>query len=628
MCGICGFFETSNTRLSMNDLVRMTDIMTHRGPDASGYCIGEHGRTLSSEHCEGSVGLGHRRLSILDLSSNANQPMFFNNGNLIVLHNGEIFNYRELQKEYFADRAPLTTSDTEVIGWAYEKWGLDCFSYFEGFFSIAIYDVKKDVLVLARDRMGKKPLFYYYDNGHFIFGSELKALIRHPNFSRKLHVPSLHAYLAFLYVPGEGCILENCRKLGAGCLLTINSKGDIYTNRYFDVLKEAADVREISYSESEYEQELDKLLSHAVRQRLISDVPLGAFLSGGIDSSTVLAYMCKNSSGPVKTFSIAFDDPKYDEAPYAASVAKHLNTEHTEFTAQPSHMIQLIERMPFLYDEPFADPSALPTTLLSELTRKHVTVALSGDGGDELFLGYDRYTRIMNFPNWGWIPHAIRAAIAQVMYLMGHKGIKLGRRLAQPDVCAFFMLKSSVFNVYDFKSLIGSPFTQDEELAGAFHNLKTVPIYRRIRAIEMRNYLCDDILQKVDRASMSCALETRNPLLDHRIVKFALSLPQDMLLRDRKRKYILKNLLFKHVPPKLFDRPKAGFRVPLGEWFRKELKSTLEHYLSPERIKKQGLFRYEYVQQLLETHMSAKGNEPHKLFTLLVFQLWNDEYLN
>ena len=628
MCGICGFYEASNNKISIRNLVRMTDSMSHRGPDASGHVIGEHGRVLSSDNSEGTVGLGHRRLSILDLSSNADQPMFFNNGKQIVLHNGEIFNFQELQREHFADRKPLTTSDTEIIGWAYEKWGLDCFSHFEGFFAIAIYDVEKDMLVLARDRMGKKPLFYYFADGHFIFGSELKSLVRHPGFSRALNIPALHAYLAFLYVPGEGCILENCRKLPAGGLLTINSTGEIHSERYYDVLKDSQNVTTGSLDESEYEQELDRLLNHAVRQRLISDVPLGAFLSGGIDSSTVLAYQCKNSSHPVKTFSIAFDDPKYDEAPYAASVAEHLQTDHTELTARPEHMISLIERIPHLYDEPFADPSLLPTTLLSELTRKHVTVALSGDGGDELFLGYDRYTRIMNFPNWGWIPHVLRGATASVMCRMGHKGIKLGRRLAQPTVCDYFMLKSTVFNRYDFESLIGSPFTQDEELAGAFKRLKDVPIYRRIRAIELRNYLCDDILQKVDRASMSCALETRNPLLDHRIVHFALGLPQNMLLRKRIRKYILKKLLYKHVPAKLFDRPKAGFRVPLGEWFRTDLKTMLEHYLAPDRITRQGLFQNEYIQKLMETHQSAKGNEAHKLFSLLVFQLWSDEYLS
>jgi len=627
MCGICGFFEVSGAKIAKNVLRQMTDSLAHRGPDAAGYFVADHGQALSHKSQEGSVGLGHRRLSILDLSSSANQPMLFEDGRLAVIHNGEIFNYRELIAAHFCDRTPKTTSDTEIVGWAYRKWGLDCFKYFNGFFAIAIYDADRDLLVLARDRMGKKPLFYYSDSGHFVFGSELKALMRHPYFSKTLNHEALLNYLAFLYVPGEGCIFENCRKLPAGGWLTIDGKGECKSGRYFDVAEQTKQQAELNLSENEMEERLDQLLTEATRSRLISDVPLGAFLSGGIDSSTIVAYMCKVSPLPPKTFTIAYKDPKFDEGRFAADVASHLGTEHTELVAEPKDALAIIERMPQIYDEPFADPSALPTTLLSELTRRHVTVALSGDGGDELFFGYDRYKRTLEFSRWAWIPQAIRGSMARILSNFGSRGIKFGRRLEQPDIFSYFLLRSTIFNKYEMQDLAGKSFPVENEVARVFEYLHDVPLHRRMRTTEAKVYLCDDILQKVDRASMSCALETRAPFLDYRIVEFALAMPQKMVLTGRTRKYLLKKLLFKMVPAELFDRPKTGFRIPLGSWFKRELKPMLDHYLDPTRLQKQGLFNPEFVNRIVKNHMDGKGDNAHRLFSLMVFQMWYDTYI-
>jgi asparagine synthase (glutamine-hydrolysing) len=626
MCGICGFFETSGGRLAPPDLRRMTDAIAHRGPDADGAFLTEHGQAPIAGAASAPVGLGHRRLSILDLSTAANQPMLFENGRLAVVFNGEIFNYRELQAQHFAGRTPETTSDTEIIGWAYRRWGLDCFRHFNGFFALAIYDADRDLLVLARDRVGKKPLFYFHDGGHFAFGSELKALLPYPYFSKSLDQAALAEYFRLLYVPGEACILEKCRKLAAGGWLTVDGKGEIETGRYWDVLEAPARPTGPTRSEEEYAAQLDELLADATRLRLISDVPLGAFLSGGIDSSTIAAYLTQHLDRPLKTFTIAFEDPKFNEAPHAAAVARHLHTEHTEMLAQPSDALRLFPRLPYIYDEPFADPSALPTTMLSELTRRHVTVALSGDGGDELFFGYDRYTAALRFRRWGWIPHLLRAPLGHALMRLGDKPAKAGRGLDQRDVRDYILLKASIFGRYDLPPLLGRPYPAENEWTRALDRLADVPLHRRLRAVETRLYLADDILQKVDRASMSVALETRAPLLDYRIVEFALSLPQDMVRRGRVRKYLLKKLLFQRVPAALFDRPKAGFKIPLGPWFRRELKPMLDHYLEPDRLRRQGLLNPDYVGRLLADQAAGRINDAHKVFALLVFQLWWDAY--
>jgi len=627
MCGICGVFETGRARVSRETLRRMTDSLAHRGPDAEGYFLAEHGGAASPDLPDAPVALGHRRLKIIDLSDSANQPMLFEDGRLAVVFNGEIFNFRQLITEFFSDRQPLTNSDTEVIGWAYRKWGLDCFKYFNGFFALAIYDADRDLLVLARDRMGKKPLFYYQHEGHLVFGSELKALCEYPRLVRALDRRALLEYLIFLYVPGEGCILQHCHKLAAGSYLTINGKGETHGERYYDVLGEPAHLEPIKLPDEEYEKILDKLLLDATRLRLISDVPLGAFLSGGIDSSTIVSYMCRASTARPRTFTIAYEDKKFNEGPFAAAVAKHLETEHTELVVQPDDALALFEHLPRIYDEPFADPSALPTTLLSELTRRHVTVALSGDGGDELFFGYDRYKRALEFARWLWIPHLLRAPVGGLLSRFGNRGLKLGRRVEQPDFASYFLLRSSVFNEYDLPQLTGRTFPADNELARVLKQLNDVPLHRRMRAAEARLYLCDDILQKVDRASMSCALETRAPLLDYRVVEFALGLPQNMLLRGRTRKYLLKRLLFNFVPEKIFRRPKMGFRIPLGAWFRGKLRPMLDHYLEPERLRRQGLLQPPFVSKLVEDHMTEKHDAAHALFSLLVFQMWYDAYL-
>ncbi len=627
MCGICGVFETGGARISRETLRQMTDTLVHRGPDASGLFLAEHRGAALEPLPDAPVALGHRRLKIIDLSDSANQPMLFENGRLAVVFNGEIFNYRELMTEHFADRQPQTTSDTEVVGWAYRKWGLDCFQHFNGFFAMAIYDADRDLLVLARDRMGKKPLFYHHQGGHFAFGSELKALAAYPPLARELDHDALLAYLTFLYVPGEACLLRNCRKLAAGSWLTVDARGEVRTERYYDVLAGPAHPTARPRTMAEYEEELDRLLTDATRLRLISDVPLGAFLSGGIDSSTIVAYMLRAGATRPRTFTIAYEDPKFNEGPYAKAVADHLGTEHTEMVVQPDDAQVLIQRMPHIYDEPFADPSALPTTLLSELTRKHVTVALSGDGGDELFFGYDRYKRALEFARWTWIPYFLRAPVGRLLCQFGARGRKIGRRIDQPDVTAYFQLRTSIFNRYELPQLTGKPFPADNELTRVLGTLGDVPLHRRLRAAETRIYLCDDILQKVDRASMSCALETRAPLLDYRVVEFALGLPQEMVLQGRVRKRLLRQLLYRYVPAAVFDRKKMGFRIPLGSWFRGKLRPTLEHYLDGERLRKQGLLQPEFVADLVARHMAGGADYAHALFTLLVFQMWYDQYL-
>jgi asparagine synthase (glutamine-hydrolysing) len=626
MCGICGFFETSGARLSRRDLERATDTIAHRGPDAVGYAMAEHGRPPADHLPDAPVGLGHRRLSILDLSAAANQPMLFDDSRIAVVFNGEIFNYRELQAEHFADRRARTTSDTELIGWAYQRWGADCFRHFNGFFAIAIYDAAQDCLLLARDRLGKKPLFYWQHGGHFAFGSELKALFAHPQMTRALDRSALDDYLALSYVPGERCLLADCHKLPAGSWLRLDRAGNITIQRYWDILEIAARTTDTPRPEAECLAELDRLLLDATRLRLISDVPLGAFLSGGVDSSLVAATMCRLGGRP-RTFTIAFDDPRYDESRYARAVAQHLGTEHTELVATPAHARELVHALPRMYDEPFADPSALPTALLAQLTRQHVTVALSGDGGDELFFGYNRYAHAVDFARVARMPAALRRSAGAVLSRLGATAAKYGAYLREPDAAAFFVRNSSIFTPEELTALHGTPAARENDLAAAMRRLADAPLYRRMRAAEIRTYLGDGILQKVDRATMAVALEARAPLLDHRLVEFALSLPLALLYPRRERKHLLKRLLYRDVPAKLFARPKQGFDLPLDAWFRGELRPLLDQHLAADRLHRQGLFDADFVAALLRRHLSGRTNETRKLFSLLAFQMWYETYL-
>lgn len=629
MCGICGFWNFDAQRVELPALRRMMETLRHRGPDDEGYVLSD-GSRLDAE--AGNFGLGHKRLSILDLSPAGRQPMSDDTGQIWTVFNGEIYNFEEIAADLRKKGHRFQTrTDTEVILYAYREWGIECVSRFNGMFAIALWDRGAGKLYLIRDRLGVKPIYYYRKNGAFAFASELKPILAFPYFEKELDSDALLQYLVFQYVPHPKAIFRNTWKLAPGHVLTVSQDGSVEDRSYWDLGSAMARTDTLRYkSEQELLDELEELLIRSVRYRMISDVPLGAFLSGGIDSSLIVAIMQKLNREPVHTFSIGFVDSDFDEAPYAKGMARHLGTQHQELYVGPRQVSELLPRVTNYYDEPFADTVTIPTMLLSELARSEVTVALSGDGGDELFGGYTRYQTMGRAESLLRIPGALRAG-GSILSRVPSRFIRNHSFWLRPltNLEDFYLELMSTWNREALRELTG---VSDVDLSeSVFHKTfagagkRAAP--EQAWLVDIKTYLVDCILTKLDRASMAVSLEAREPFLDYRLVEFAVALPMRWKIRNRTQKYILRKLLRRFLPLELFDRPKHGFNMPLSRWLREELREMSDTYLDANFLAKQGIFDPRTVRRVVSEHFAGTHDHYSKLYSLTIFQQWHHQYM-
>ena len=627
MCGIAGFVDAAVPRLALAPVRldaefglvhRMCEAIRHRGPDDEGI------------HVQPGVGLGMRRLSIIDLAG-GRQPIHNENSTVWVVFNGEIYNYRELRAELEAHGHHFaTSSDTESIVHAYEQWGEDAFRRLRGMFGIALWDQSTRTLLLARDRAGQKPVHYAERGGRLYFASEIKSLLAAGAVEPRLDLASLDHYLAFLYTPRDRAIFEGVRKLPPGHFLRWRD-GRSEVVRYWHIAAEET----FTGSEEDAVAHLQTVLRDAVSSHMISDVPLGAFLSGGVDSSAVVGMMAQSSSRPVKTFSIGFDDPAFDELEHARTVARHFGTDHHEFVVKPDGL-SILDDLIRHFDEPFADSSAIPTWYVSEIARRHVTVVLSGDGGDELFGGYDRYLphpRVAAFDR-APIP-GLRAAAALAWPLLPHgaKGKNFLRHVAKDAAGRY--LDSITFFQPDERAALYADGARAALASGAeatlwrhFERFAALPHDGRMMRFDFETYLPEDVLTKVDRMSMAHSIESRVPLLDNTVIDFAASLPSRFKIHAGRRKHVLKQALRPLLPPGILDRRKQGFGVPLGTWFRGGLTDLFSEVLESPRARQRGYFEPAFVSRLVKEHLSAQRDHTLRLWQLTVFELWHRHYLD
>ena len=633
MCGIVGFLTSKAANVSEYDVLqKMRDILIHRGPDDEGEYI----RPLDDRGPY--VFLGHRRLSIIDLTG-GHQPLSNEEGTVWVIFNGEIYNFKELREELKGRGHQFRTySDTEVIVHAYEEYKENCFRYLNGMFAIAIWDEKGNRLVLARDRLGKKPLYYSFINETFLFASELKAIMICPTFPRKVDPSSLIKYLFFEFIPCPHTIFKDAQKIPAASYL-IWDKRKIEVKQYwspFDPQK-----GEKNLSEAEAELRMMELLKESVKRRLISDVPLGVFLSGGIDSSAITALAQKEVPGKIKTFSIGFEDPSFDESKYASLASKYIGTEHHEHMMTPTDLLNIVPKLPDILDEPMADASILPTYLLSKFTRGYVTVALGGDGGDELFAGYptylahklaDQYRRYLKFlhPTLNFFGNLLPVSDDNISFDFKVKKFLSG--IGYPEgIRNSVWLGSFPFLEIDkvLSPDIHTQLRRDQLFEEIYTYEGKYPYEDRITKVQyldLKLYLQESILVKVDRASMACSLEVRAPFLDHGLVEFVMGLPSKLKLKGFTSKYILKKAMKNWLPDEVIKRSKKGFGVPIAKWVKGELKELFNDMLSSRRIKEEGFFNPEYITRLLKDHLANKKDNRKQLWTLLVWELWMNRY--
>jgi asparagine synthase (glutamine-hydrolysing) len=616
----------------------MAQAILHRGPDQGGVWI----------DADAGIGLSSRRLAIIELSEAGDQPMMSHSGRFALSYNGEIYNHHDLRHELEeAHKAPnwRGSSDTETLLAGFEVWGIvPTLQRAVGMFALALWDREERKLCLARDRLGEKPLYYgWQGQGReqaFLFGSELKALACHPSFEGEIDREALADYMRDAYFSAPFSIYQNIFKLLPGCVLTLSGAGEPQVEPYWS----AAEVIErgladrAGLNEEEAIDELERLLAQAAAGQRIADVPVGAFLSGGLDSSTVVAFMQQSSSIPVQTFTAGSADPRYDEAPFAKDVARYLGTDHHEIVISGQDTLAVVPRLPSIYDEPFADSSQIPAFLISQLARTRVTVALTGDGGDELFAGYDKYPRTERV--WRHIrnvPRSLRSATGAVLGVVPAdvwNGVGNLARLKRPhSTLSDQVRKGARLLAARSPKEIGRAFSDrwdgQQIVLGAKARSDEGRDYplgpaEAVMAMHMEQYLPDDLLVKVDRAAMAVSLETRAPFLDHRIVEFAWRLPLHFKLRGRSTKWILRQVLARHVPEQLFDRPKRGFSVPVDEWLRGPLKDWAENLLSPARLRDQGYFRPDTIRRSWEAHLSGQSNRQAELWTVLMFEAWLD----
>lgn len=624
MCGIAGFAE-SDQRLALprheavGRVHAMCRIIRHRGPDDEGVWVGA------------GVGLGMRRLSIIDIEG-GRQPIHNEDRSVWTVFNGEIYNYRELREELSSHGHVFTTeSDTEVIVHAYEEWGVDALSRLRGMFGLAIWDGRLEQLLLARDRVGIKPLFYAEHGGRLYFGSELKSLLTVPGLPATLDADALDHYLSFLYTPTDQSILRGVRKLLPGHVLLWRC-GQIDMHQYWA----PPTVERFAGRESDAVAGLQRVLLDAVKSHMVSDVPLGAFLSGGVDSSLVVAMMARQSGNRIKTFSIGFEDPAFDELDHARRVADHYGTDHHEFVVRPDGL-GILDRLVWHFDEPFGDASAIPTWYVSEIARRHVTVVLSGDGGDELFGGYDRYVphpRVTAFDRYA--PRPLRRVAGAVAGRLPHgtRGRRFLRHIGR-DIHGRYLDAIRYFGDDEKPDLLSPDLRAslsrpgpEVRLGEHFRRYGGLPWASQMMRFDLETYLPGDVLTKVDRMSMAHSIEARVPLLDNDVVSFASSLPAALKIKHGRRKHVLKEVAAKLLPDGLVDRRKQGFGVPLAGWFRGNLRELFgDTLLSPTALQR-GYFEAGFVTRLVNEHLSGRRDHSLRLWQLVVFERWHRQYLD
>ncbi|MFE1746598.1 asparagine synthase (glutamine-hydrolyzing) [Coleofasciculus sp. H7-2] len=654
MCGITGFWDISRQKsaLEMQAIAqKMSNTLLHRGPDDAGVWV----------DASSGIAFGHRRLAIVDLSPEGHQPMLSANGRYVIVFNGEIYNFLDLRRELERlGHRFRGGSDTEVMLAAFSEWGLQpAVQQFNGMFAFALWDCQERILHLCRDRLGEKPLYYGWMGKTFLFGSELKSLKAYPHFQAEINRDALALFLRHNYIPTPYSIYQGIYKLPPATVLTWNGLETRSSPIPYWSAKQVAEsgvTSPFAGSEAEAAQQLEALLQEAVKLRMVADVPLGAFLSGGIDSSTVVAMMQRVSSQPVKTFTIGFYEDAFNEAAYAKAVAQHLGTDHTELYVTPEEALAVIPKLPSLYDEPFSDSSQIPTFLVSQLARGQVSVALSGDGGDELFAGYNRYFRASKiWQQIGWIPTTLRQVAADALTKLspdkwnqafchidsllpaqlqhpnpGDKLHKLAEILAMPNPDAMYRSfvshwknpEALVIGSREPPTVLSDAYGSDSVLRQHWTHLPS--FIQRMMYLDTVSYLPDDILVKVDRASMGVALEARVPLLDHRLVEFALRLPLSMKINNSGGKWLLREILCKYVPRNLIERPKMGFGVPIDRWLRGSLRDWAEELLSSERLQQEGYFNPQPIRQKWKEHLAGDRNWQYYLWDVLMFQAWLD----
>jgi len=638
MCGIAGIIQFNSRRDHRGvqpTIDAMTDTLEHRGPNSRGTWV----------DLKSGVGFGHRRLAIRDLSQTGHQPMVSSCGRYVIVYNGEVYSHKEISLDLEkCGRRLRGSSDTEVILEACAEWGVEpTVKRLIGMFAFALFDRETGDTSLVRDRLGIKPVYWGLHDGQFIFGSELKALRAADGWSPRVDRNALAAFMRHNYIPAPHSIYQGVQKLEPGCVLKIGLDGVPHISRFWDLRStvERGITSPSQASDQDMLHELDSLLSDAVQRRMVADVPLGALLSGGIDSSLVTALMAERSDRPINTFSIGFQEQEFNEAPYAREIAKHLGTHHTELYVEPGHALDLVERLPYWYDEPFADSSQIPTMMVCELTKKHVTVVLSGDGGDELFAGYNRYTLGLDMWNKASIaPYAVRSLLARLMLAQPTSWLDaLGRllpsRWRRPQLGNKLHKFAHAILLDDpdfmYRRMLSHWHEPDEIVIGAHEPkgilwdesvARTIPDFLdRMQFLDTATYLPDDILTKVDRASMSVALEARVPLLDHRIVELAWRMPRRMKLRDGQSKWALRQVLYKRVPRQLIERPKMGFGVPFDQWLRGPLRKWAEDLLDEQRLERQGLFVAKPIRERWQAHLEG-ANWGYPLWDVLMAQAW------
>ena len=643
MCGIAGLWDiaAATPADALRRLIQaMSDTLIHRGPDDGGLWIDE----------AAGIGLGQRRLSIVDLSPAGHQPMVSACGRYVIVYNGEVYSHEEMRPELVARGIRFRGhSDTEVILEAMAAWGVEAtVARLIGMFAIAFWYRQERTLTLIRDRLGIKPVYWSFAGGRLLFGSELKALRADPGWTPEVDQQAVASYLRLNYVPAPRTIYKDVRKLEPGCFLTIRAGAEPVETRYWDAraVARAGMAAPFALPDRELTDQLEVLLKDAVGRRMIADVPLGAFLSGGIDSSLVVALMQAQSTGRVRSFSIGFEEAGYDEAPHAKAVAAHLGTEHTELYVSSAHALETIPRLADWYDEPFADSSQIPTFLVSEMTRRHVTVALSGDGGDELFAGYNRY--FLGAALWrklGWLPAPLRRGVAgaiRAVPVSAWDGLaaRLPRRLCPPQLgdkagkfadivgladagAVYRRLVSSWEEPERLMSGVAEPrgALWDEGIAREFPELVSQMQFK-----DLVTYLPNDILTKVDRASMAVALEARVPILDHRVVEFAARVPLAARIRDGQGKWLLRQVLDRYVPRALIERPKMGFGIPLDSWLRGPLRDWSESLLEPSSLAEAGLDPAP-IRRVWAEHLGGGRNWQYRIWTILMLQAWRRRWL-
>jgi len=656
MCGIAGFvgFQGLTGGQAREVAVEMALRIAHRGPDDAGVWVDD-----SLE-----VALGHRRLSIVDLSPAGHQPMHSDSGRYVMVFNGEIYNHQALRDQLSSGNGPPVKwkghSDTETLLGCFDAWGVEkTFQATVGMFAIALVDRETRELFLARDRIGEKPLYYGWQNGTLLFGSELKALKAHPKFAGEIERNAIALQLRHNCIPAPYSIYKGIQKLPPGTFLRVcvgasptqagsQSGHGNAPKPYWSLAETVLEGQRNPFAGDDVEavDTLDRLLRDSVRQQMVADVPLGAFLSGGIDSSTIVALMQAQSARPVRTFTIGFREPGYNEAEHAKAVAKHLGTDHTELYVSPTEALDVIPRLPMLYDEPFSDSSQIPTFLISQLTRRHVTVSLSGDAGDELFYGYRQYFRMVRI--WKTLcrlPRAVRQVVGRAiqslsvsgwnriagpfipvlpaeMRNVGHKAHKLADML---EACApETMYRGQISHWGRPSEIVVGAEEPQTVLSDHACWCELADVESRIMYLDAMSYLPDDILAKVDRAAMGVSLETRIPMLDHRVVEFAWRLPMRMKVRNGQGKWILRQVLNKYVPKELIDRPKMGFGVPIDSWLRGPLRDWSEGLLGESRLRQEGFFDPGPIREKWAAHLSGRNWQYH-LWDVLMFQAWLEQ---